>query len=89
MILSVCYNPEDLWKYLKIDSLLKLPIRAAHYNDLLMLFRKAHGPLLQSGNKLPYDKGQKQKKEIEEAVATPRSMSKPETVKRIPGFVHF
>ena len=29
------------------NSLQNLPIRAIHYNEILCLFRKAHGPLLQ------------------------------------------
>ena len=52
-----------------------------------MLFRKAHGPLLQSENRLPYEKGQKQKKEVEEAVATPRASKRAAPARSVPGFV--
>lgn len=43
----MCYEKRVLHKYMKKNNLQSVPIRTLHFNEILCLFRKAHGPILQ------------------------------------------
>lgn len=43
----MCYEKRELRTYMKKKNLITVPIRALHLNEILSLFSKAHGPILQ------------------------------------------
>ena len=43
----MCYEKRALRAYMRKKNLITVPIRTVHFNEILHLFRKAHGPLLQ------------------------------------------
>ena len=47
VILTMCYEKRALRAYMRKKNLITVPIRTVHFNEILHLFRKAHGPLLQ------------------------------------------
>ena len=47
VILSLCFETKTLKDYMYKHNLMTVPIRSLHYHEILCLFRKAHGPILQ------------------------------------------
>ena len=46
VILTLCFEQKTLKAYMSKANLITVPVRALHYNEVLCLFRKAHGPIL-------------------------------------------
>ena len=69
--------------YMDIGPLEGIPIKLLHHNDFILLFRKAHGPLLQSDSNIPYEKGRS--REVNSVSPGQKSQS---SIK-VPGFVYY
>ena len=70
--------------YQEIGSLEGVPIKQLHYNDIIVLFRKAHGPLCQSNTSVYYEKGRSR-----EAKSSSPTHNRSLDSMRVPGFVYY